>query len=150
VKELAAIPQVTVVVAAKEEVNEVVETVLPAVLPATASAMPPAPPPPAIAPELKREAMNVTRVLMQSFGYGGEEARGRTVKALALLANIGRRPTGDEILNTAVYGRPMVSGPHPDSANPDRGNGRNGTSSDGARKPDSTDSEGPVNGAGIG
>jgi hypothetical protein len=92
VRELAGIPQVVVVVPVKEK--HPVTTP-----PATAS-------PPATAPEIvevKREAKGVNKTLV-GLGYKVADARGRTARALALLADLGRAPTGDEIFNTAVYG----------------------------------------------
>ncbi len=136
VKELAAIPQVQVVVVvpAEEEVSP-----------------PPAPPPaapavPDVPTAVKQEAVNVTRALRQA-GYGAEDARGRTARALALLSNLGRAPTGDEIFNTALRGVAVVYGPGPDSAKPENGTGRNGKSCDGARKSGSKESGGAEGGA---
>jgi hypothetical protein len=141
VKELAAIPQVQVVVVvpAKEEVSP--------------PPFSPKPTPPPVAPAVpdaceaaKQEAVNVTRALRQA-GYGAEDARGRTARALALLANLGRAPTGDEIFNTALRGVAVVYGPGPDSAKPENGTGPNGKSCDGARKNGSKESAGAEGGA---
>jgi hypothetical protein len=57
---------------------------------------------------VRREAAEARRVL-EALGYGRREARERAVKALALLANLGRAPTAKEILNTAIKGRAVVA-----------------------------------------
>jgi hypothetical protein len=53
-------------------------------------------------PAVRREAENIERLLVE-FGYGKPEAHERVWNAVALLADLGRSPTGDEILNTAIY-----------------------------------------------
>ena len=57
----------------------------------------------------RREAGAARRVL-EELGYKKLEARERVVKALGRLANLGRAPTADEILNTAIRGRAVVYG----------------------------------------
>jgi hypothetical protein len=158
-----------VVVPAKEEAKAVVESTLPAVPaaapPVTPSCEPPcapstsAPPEPAgksatsdssgaapeatassaITPEVEREAKIVTRTL-KKLGLDAEEARERTAMALALLSSLGRAPTGDEIINTAMRGRPVVLGPHPVSVDSENGTGRERGTSDGGRRNGSAES----------
>jgi hypothetical protein len=43
--------------------------------------------------------------VMVKLRYSKKEAREKVRKALGLLASLGRAPTGDEILNTALRGR---------------------------------------------
>jgi len=120
VKELAAISSAAVAVeAAKEpaaspppaesadadgesEIPDPDEPVLPAVEEASPEKQPEA----AVA---RREAEEARRVL-EELGYKKVEARERVVKALGRLASLGRAPTADEILNTAIRGRAVVYG----------------------------------------
>lgn len=47
---------------------------------------------------------------IEKIGYGKKEARELVLKAQKLLSGLGRAPTGDEILNTALRGRAVVLG----------------------------------------
>ena len=58
----------------------------------------------------RREAEDARRVLEEGLGYGRMEAREKVAKALGRLSNLGRAPTADEILNTAIRGRAVVYG----------------------------------------
>ena len=57
-----------------------------------------------------RDAEAVTQVLNRGMGYERSDAREMVAKSLAKLHGIGRRPTGDEILNTALTGRVVLFG----------------------------------------
>jgi hypothetical protein len=92
-----------------------------------------------IAPEVKREAMDVTRVL-RKLGMSAEEARERTARALVLLSHLQRKPSGNEILNTAFRGQAVVLGPRPVAADAANGTGPDGRTSDEARRKGSTGS----------
>ena len=56
---------------------------------------------------VRKEAENIERVL-DGIGYGKRQAREMVARALAQLATLGRPPTGEEILNTALHGRVVV------------------------------------------
>jgi hypothetical protein len=54
-----------------------------------------------------RSAEGAVEVIV-GFGHPRKEAREKVRRALVLLAGIGRTPTGDEIPNTALRGRPFL------------------------------------------
>jgi hypothetical protein len=56
-------------------------------------------------PKLEREAENIVRLLSRKLGHEEAEAREMVDGAIEKLAGIGRPPTGEEILNTALRGR---------------------------------------------
>ena len=64
---------------------------------------------------VRREAEGVTAALEQ-LGYSSKEAWKRTRAAIDLLSNLGRPPTGNEILSTAIRGRRAASAPSENSA----------------------------------
>jgi hypothetical protein len=66
-------------------------------------------PPPAPTAAVQHEAEGAARVL-EAIGYRRREARERVARALALLKDLGRPPTGDEILNTAIQERALGPG----------------------------------------
>jgi hypothetical protein len=57
-----------------------------------------------------REAEHIAEGLERTLGYPRRDARARVAKALDLLGSLGRPPTGDEIVNTAVRGHVATQG----------------------------------------
>ena len=55
-------------------------------------------------PRVSRRAGGAVEAMMK-LGHSKKEAREKVRKALGLLGSLGRAPTGDEILNTALRGR---------------------------------------------
>ena len=55
-------------------------------------------------PRVSRRAGGAVEAMVK-LGYSKKEAREKVRKALGLLGSLGRAPTGDEILNTALRGR---------------------------------------------
>ena len=92
-EELSAIPSVTVVVPRVEEVKKTVE--VPAEAPAQQRP---------VDPRVSRRADGAVEAMVK-LGHSKKEAREKVRKALGLLGSLGRAPTGDEILNTALRGR---------------------------------------------
>ena len=55
-------------------------------------------------PRVSRRAGGAVEAMVK-LGHSRKEAREKVLKALGLLGSLGRAPTGDEILNTALRGR---------------------------------------------
>ena len=142
-EELAAIPSIVVVAREGEK-----PPAPPAPAPATATAAvsPPAPAPECKAPpaaehvatsakkatwlpdspEYRQEAQDATAALVK-LSYDKKDARRRVHTAMAMLLALGRAPTGDEIVNSAIRGRPIVLEAGPVSARAeDRREGQSG------------------------
>jgi hypothetical protein len=58
--------------------------------------------------------------VLDGIGYGKRQAREMVARALAQLADLGRPPTGEEILNTAIHGRVVVKKTPPSAIADDR------------------------------
>ena len=65
-------------------------------------------PPNGTAPVKSSQEPEVAVEVLEKLGYGRKVGRELVRKALELLSGLGREPTGDEIFNTALKGRPVM------------------------------------------
>ena len=78
---------------------------------------------------VQRDAEAVAQAMVRNMGYERSDAREMVAKGLEKLRGIGRPPTADEILNTALTGRLVLFGSPNNSARADFRRNSNGEGS---------------------